>query len=260
MKIPIIILLAVSLWNCTFPEENERIKLNFTPITQYGLIDIYSEEVIDSNLLLFTKENGILIVEPNLFVRQADDLGSKWKFTWSRNDSLFVGKDPEHYFYAKIIDQKLIVDTAQTHEYTFLPEMPFYEDDDYIMTKCCQGEFGGAVFMKSKKTPQWERAIDATCPIQVIKKGQNSYYIVTYLGHLSSHSTIIQINDINNINRYPILDPTYCSYFIQYYFLGNDGNRPDISYDSLQSKILGKGNHVILDTIGTHILKGNLTP
>lgn len=259
MKIIGIALFFTLMCSCVFHKEDDKVQVNFTSITKYGLIDIYNEVVLDSNLLLFTKDDGVLQVDPNLKVTQIDDSGVHWDQVWCVNDSLFMGRESNRYFYAKVIDSKLIVDSTVsfTYEYLDRPSYPLYEDDDFEMTSCCMGEFGGTVFIKSKTIPDLEYAFEATCPIQVIRKKHNSYYVLVDLRHLSGHSAVIQINDITKIKPLQPHEVKYCNYFTEYYSQHSESFDP-LLYDSLQSEMLGNNNYYIFDSLRIQLMHGFL--
>jgi len=69
----------------------------------------------------------------------------------------------------------------------------FYEDDDYLVSRSCSGEWGGSAYFTDKKSKKkYECA--ATCPI-IINKLDNCYYLTTTLGHLIGFTKILKIDN-----------------------------------------------------------------
>jgi len=69
----------------------------------------------------------------------------------------------------------------------------FYEDSLYIVSKTCQGEFGGTILFKNKKTGI-EYLAHSTCPV-VVNKLDNKYYVTNTLRHLCGSSQILEIEN-----------------------------------------------------------------
>lgn len=68
-----------------------------------------------------------------------------------------------------------------------------YEDDIYIVSKTCSGEWGGTVKFKNKKTNN-EYSACATCPVAV-NKLNGKYYVTSTLAHLNGFSEILEIKN-----------------------------------------------------------------
>src|ERR1700722_17794087 len=58
----------------------------------------------------------------------------------------------------------------------------FFEDENYLVTKTCSGEWGGTIWFKNKKTGI-TYACSATCPVAV-NKINGKYFITNTLAHL----------------------------------------------------------------------------
>lgn len=69
----------------------------------------------------------------------------------------------------------------------------FYEDENYIVTSKCRGEFGGRIFFKDKKTDVVSIAY-ATCPV-ILHKINNKYHLTTSLDHATGFYEIYEIDD-----------------------------------------------------------------
>ncbi len=77
---------------------------------------------------------------------------------------------------------------------------PFYEDEKYIVSKTCSGEWGGTIKFKNKNTGI-EYAHSATCPVSVNKI--NGKYIVTNnQEHGSGSSNILEIENPDTMDVY----------------------------------------------------------
>ena len=72
-----------------------------------------------------------------------------------------------------------------------------YEDSLYVVSKTCNGEFGGKVIFKSKKTCI-DFITEATCPV-VVNKLNDKYYVTNTLAHLIGSSNIIEISNPEEI-------------------------------------------------------------
>ncbi|MGH1385266.1 hypothetical protein [Kordia sp.] len=69
----------------------------------------------------------------------------------------------------------------------------FYEDEDYIVSSQCKGEFGGTIFFEHKKTKKIYSCV-ASC-LTSVNKLNNVYYLTSALGHLGASSKILEIKD-----------------------------------------------------------------
>jgi len=89
----------------------------------------------------------------------------------------------------------------------------FYEDEDYVVSTICNGEWGGAVIFKSKRTGI-EYACSSTCP-EMINKIDGKYYVTNSLMHLAGSSHVIEIDDPSQmfILKKPISKTSYSSLY-----------------------------------------------
>ena len=69
----------------------------------------------------------------------------------------------------------------------------FFEDEKYIVRKTCDGEWGGSIWFKDKRTGI-EYSCSATCPV-IVNKIKDSYYVTASLTHMSGFSTILEISN-----------------------------------------------------------------
>jgi hypothetical protein len=68
-----------------------------------------------------------------------------------------------------------------------------FEDDLFIISKTCNGEWGGTIKFKDKKTGIEYSAV-STCPV-VVNKLDGKYYVTNTLAHLRGFSEILEIAD-----------------------------------------------------------------
>lgn len=68
-----------------------------------------------------------------------------------------------------------------------------YEDDDYFITSVCNGEWGGAVYFKSKQNKKTYECA-ATC-LLVVNKIADSYYITATLAHLMGFTEVLKVDN-----------------------------------------------------------------
>lgn len=69
----------------------------------------------------------------------------------------------------------------------------FYEDENYIVSTICNGEWGGAIIFKSKKTGI-KYSCSSTCP-EMIYRINGKYYVTNSLMHMAGSSDVIEIDD-----------------------------------------------------------------
>jgi len=75
----------------------------------------------------------------------------------------------------------------------------FFEDEKYTVSKTCNGEWGGTIKFKDKKTGI-VYVCSATCPV-VVNKLDEKYIVTSTLNHLMGSSEIIAISDPLNLEK-----------------------------------------------------------
>ncbi len=73
----------------------------------------------------------------------------------------------------------------------------FYEDENYVVTSECHGEFGGEVSFKNKHNNKVTVA-SAVCPL-IINKLNSKYYLTTSLAHMGTSYHFYEIEDPNEL-------------------------------------------------------------
>lgn len=84
----------------------------------------------------------------------------------------------------------------------------FFEDENYIVTSECRGEFGGEIYFKNKKSNVTTAGL-ATCPVIINKLG-STYYLTTSLLHGSGFFKFAEIVDPEHLTV-KVNDSTYYS-------------------------------------------------
>ncbi len=123
---------------------------------------------------------------------------------------------------------------------------PIYEDNDFIVSSCCRGEFGGAIYFRDKKTGK-TYSCRATC-LNSIQKLNGSFYVTSSLPHASGFATIIKIDNPRKLfeikNKSQLVD---CGWYDIYPEDSKDNEiKHPVGYD--------KGYETLLDTMDIHVL------
>ena len=72
-------------------------------------------------------------------------------------------------------------------------QIPFFEDNTYLVTATCSGEWGGSIFFMNKLTGE-KYGCEATCPLVVEPLG-DGYLVTSSLAHLTGSMSIIKIDN-----------------------------------------------------------------
>src|SRR5690606_11623079 len=78
-------------------------------------------------------------------------------------------------------------------------ELKFHQDELYDIYATCNGEWGGTIFFKNKKTNESFEA-SSTCPI-VINKIENDYYVTNFMGHMMGFASVLKIADPSKLKK-----------------------------------------------------------
>ena len=81
-----------------------------------------------------------------------------------------------------------------------MPGNQLFEDETYIVTATCSGEWGGSIKFLNKKS-RVTYAASATCPVSV-NKIKTSYYVSSSLRHIGTFSEFIRIDDPEKMEIY----------------------------------------------------------
>ncbi len=101
--------------------------------------------------------------------------------------------------------KEMKMDTKGNGFYTMKPNFKnFYEDENYIVSVSCRGEFGGNIYFKDKVS-KTQYSFYATCPL-IINKLKNKYYLTTTLAHMSGFCGLYEIEKPEELTKVDILD------------------------------------------------------
>lgn len=110
-----------------------------------------------------------------------------------RNDTL-IGLNRKNSYY---------LDTA-AHKWVFLKKgiyiAPIYEDERFVLTSTCSGEWGGSLYFRDKNTNQLYEC-QCTCAVNV-QKNNGNYLVTASLAHMSGFANIFEIEDPLKLKKY----------------------------------------------------------
>lgn len=119
---------------------------------------------------------------------------------------------------------------------TEYPGNKIFEDNDYIVSSICQGEFGGTIFFKSKTTSKLYQTW-CTCAFDV-HKSNTAYFVTSTLGHGEGSVHVLKIADPTKLPPYNPND------FKKGYWQGRDGKIFDLGkvtiFESYSQLCVGK--------------------
>ena len=109
------------------------------------------------------------------------------------NDSLFLQRaqhDEENFVLGKY---------AANFQSTKTRAFKIYEDEQYSVYSTCNGEWGGTVFFKNRKTNELYEG-SSTCAIVVNKIGSD-YFVTNYMGHMIGFASVNKILDPRKLEK-----------------------------------------------------------
>jgi hypothetical protein len=80
----------------------------------------------------------------------------------------------------------------------------FYEDENYVVTDTCHGEFGGNIYFQDKSSKK-QYSLEATCPL-IINKLKNRYYLTTSLSHMAGFCELLEVENPKELKEVDILN------------------------------------------------------
>jgi hypothetical protein len=147
------------------------------------------------------------------------------------NDSL-IGVSRFNTYYLETKNHKWIFLKERRKAY---PGDPIFEDNEYIVTSTCSGEWGGTIYFLNKKTKRIYKSA-CTCAVTVLKKN-NKYNVTASLAHMSGFTNIFEVKN-----------PTLMELHHK------DINRKKIGYVGDNESRSQKGTNQIIDSIGVETL------
>ncbi|MEO3406900.1 hypothetical protein AAFN85_23495 [Mucilaginibacter sp. CAU 1740] len=149
-----------------------------------------------------------------------------------KNDSLFGVKSTNDTYYL-----------SQAHVWIPLNRkfktQPIFEDDKFIITATCSGEWGGTIYFKDKKTGKKYEAA-CTCAVNVIKH-RGEYHVTASLNHMAGSTNIFTVKNPLKLQSAYKNKPTPRGYLSNGTPVYNQGD------DESSSK---KGTTHLIDSIG----------
>lgn len=116
----------------------------------------------------------------------------------------------------------------------------FYEDESYVVSRSCSGEFGGTIKFKNKQTGV-ERSCSAVCPVAV-NKINDSYFVTNSLAHLAGSAEVVEIKNPETMETFTMPPPRKKKGKVEFRYVGDDESRST------------KGSVKLADSIGMNIL------
>lgn len=193
MKYYFFLLLIPLFYACSSEEKIEspfiiqeiKISLNDTLSDCYKVNDGYICET-NHRKLIFLNNNFKIDTLLTKKIQPTFDLA----YLDSKNDTIFgieFGYIPIYYFL--------------NDDFNWLPIEDYYysmhEDEKYIVSDCCIGEYGGSIFFKEKST-QKVFSCPATCAVG-LNKIDGIYYLTNSIAHLNGFSEILKIENPKNL-------------------------------------------------------------
>lgn len=77
---------------------------------------------------------------------------------------------------------------------------PFYEDENYTVTRTCSGEWGGSIYFTDKRSGRIYET-EATCPVSV-NRIEGQYWVSASLAHMSGSTEIFTVDDPTQLLLY----------------------------------------------------------
>ncbi len=237
----------------SFQVDSTIISLNYTPrdIIQYKdgylcRVRRYHEDSMDLIYL-----NNQFEIQYDFSRTLNESLGKGVNAIWTSNDTLFAIQGYRYYEVSYWANNNWqVVDSGSMTKENYMHQeqnYPIFEDENYVVSSCCKGEFGGAVYFKDKSS-QRIFSCEATCIAGVHKIG-GSYFVTSSLAHGSGFAKLIEIRDPKKL--YEIKDQKQlldCSWYDIY----PDDPRDQISHPVGYTS--SRGLEILLDTMGVFIL------
>jgi len=110
-----------------------------------------------------------------------------------KNDTLF-GKGDYHTYFLNKQNKWISLPKGYYHDDVQ------YEDDNYVITSTCSGEWGGSLYLKDKRTGKLYECI-CQCAVNIIKD-KNVYDVTASIDHMSGFANIFQIKDPEDLKLY----------------------------------------------------------
>jgi hypothetical protein len=153
------------------------------------------------NKLFCLKSNSQIIVirlKDNLIDASYTDNSKELKLTnlYLKNDTLIGISQTRNKTKSYYLNDKFIW-TALKNPFN---APPIFEDDRYIVTSSCSGEWGGSIYFLDKKTNKKYESI-AACVVNVVKV-DDSYNVTAALAHMSGFGNVFDVANPLLLTKY----------------------------------------------------------
>ncbi|NMM47747.1 hypothetical protein [Marinigracilibium pacificum] len=111
-------------------------------------------------------------------------------------------------------------------EYDMNMDTLMFEDENYVISGSCNGEWGGSIKFKEKKDNS-VYACEATCPVSV-DKIDNIYYLSTTLAHGNGFSRIFKILEPSSMEKYILPEPELMDDGTLGYYIGDTESKSSL--------------------------------
>lgn len=210
-----------------------------------GTTDSVSDIIRYGNRILALSENSIygFKIEDREVKRYNIDLSSVEEIFPISDSLVFVSEN--ELFSIKSIGHDSI--KMQPYEYRSDIKLtgPSFKTNDYNITSCCEGEWGGTIFLKDVITNRtYSTALSCLVNVDTF---DNAIYVFRQLNHISPSFSVGRIGDVQSL--YEVVGEEKCNW---YHSIHNDDE--EVS-DSL---LIGnsEANISLFDTIGMRIAHG----
>lgn len=245
--------------SCQFENDQESQFIWTTiDVSNSNLQEVETVLKIDSNLIIFDSQNQLFLIEENtrkLIPLKLQPYEVVQYFTTFDNtiafrtkaDSIFkiVSLEPD------LLEAEYVCSLKDFDCWKSFNYPAEFTDENFVLSSCCVGEWGGAVFFKHRNGKI--NSFESTCVVD-IDTFQNDYYIFNYLGHLRGNSGILKVGDVNALKE---IDPDTSEFWCNWYY--SDFTTNDYpTFDSIINTYLGDttANKIIFDTLGLKLLSG----
>ena len=134
-----------------------------------------------------------------------------------------------------------------------------FEDENYIVSGTCSGEWGGSIRFKNKKTGI-EHSASATCPISV-NKIEGTYYVTNSLAHLIGFCDILKISNPDSLEVFQMPPPVKKKGKRIYRYVGDDESKSTKGTKKIidRHSLLALGSFLFHDTLFHIVTEGHAT-
>ena len=236
----IILMTFISCENFQGQDKEAFLFNEFHKTVPHQFINCYK---IQEAYFCYDKQKNLSILDKNFVVDEA--LSKKIKANFKiglirqNRDTIFASERLSVYS----VRQRYLDENFEWQISNEKVEFPFYDDENFSVTDCCFGEFGGSVFFRNKSNEK-VYSCESTCPV-ALNKLNGEYYLTTALAHFSGSSEILKIADPEKL--FELLGDSLqheCHWW----------SKPDPGSGKYKSEESELGTEIVFDTLGLIIL------